>query len=79
MDDSSGHQDSDIDCLDSFKERQLHSPETVQLLEQNKQIFDRHKGERCFILGAGSSIAKQDLKKLAGEFVLSVSNTFVLP
>jgi len=59
--------------------RQHLSPEAVQLLEQNKQIFDRHKGERCFILGAGSSIAKQDLKKLAGEYVIGVSNTFVHP
>lgn len=55
------------------------SSETIQLLEKNKQIFDRHRGERCFILGAGSSIAKQDLKKLAGECVISVSNTFVHP
>lgn len=59
--------------------RHHHSPELAQLLEKNKQIFGRHKGERCFILGAGSSIAKQDLKKLAGECVISVSNTFVHP
>jgi len=54
-------------------------PEVARLLEQNKQIFDRHRGERCFILGAGSSIVKQELKKLAGEYVISVSNTFVHP
>ncbi|HLP97560.1 MAG TPA: hypothetical protein VK149_03845 [Sideroxyarcus sp.] len=49
------------------------------LLDQNKNLLDKHKGERCFILGAGSSITKQDLKKLAGENVISVSNTFVHP
>lgn len=55
------------------------SPENLLLLGQNKNLLDKHKGERCFILGAGSSIAKQDLKKLAGEIVISVSNTFVHP
>jgi len=49
------------------------------LLAKSDQIRDRHKGERCFILGAGSSIKEQDLKKLAGEKVISVSNTFVHP
>jgi len=47
------------------------------LLSENALLRDRHRGERCFILGAGSSIKKQDLKKLAGERVISVSNTFV--
>lgn len=53
------------------------SAENALLLRQSAQVKDRHVGSRCFILGAGSSIAKQDLKKLAGEYVLSVSNTFV--
>lgn len=54
-------------------------PEANFLLAKNEQLFDRHKGERCFILGAGPSIANQNLKKLAGEHVISVSNTFVHP
>jgi hypothetical protein len=53
--------------------------EAAQFLKKNNAIFNRHKGERCFVLGAGSSIAKQDLRKLAGECVISVSNTFVHP
>ena len=52
---------------------------TDQFFEQDKNILNRHQGERCFILGAGSSIAQQDLKKLVGECVISVSNTFVHP
>ena len=40
---------------------------------------NRHKGTRCFILGAGSSIKEQEISKLAGEYVISVSNTFVHP
>lgn len=57
----------------------LHTSEERALLASARQIRDRHRGERCFILAAGSSIAQQDLKKLAGEHVISVSNTFVHP
>ncbi len=49
------------------------------LLDENKIIKDRHCGQRCFILGAGSSVKKQDLTKLDGECILAVSNTFVHP
>lgn len=57
----------------------LLSPEEIALLEKNKELKDRHVGSRCFILGAGSSVKAQDISKLAGEFVISVSNTFVHP
>lgn len=49
------------------------------LLAANRRLEGRHAGSRCFVLGAGSSIAQQDLRKLGGEFVISVSNTFVHP
>lgn len=57
----------------------LQSRQDRQLLKQSTSLKDRHTGTRCFILGAGSSIANQDLKKLRDEFVISVSNTFVHP
>ncbi|HSH72701.1 MAG TPA: hypothetical protein VK974_06560 [Methylophilaceae bacterium] len=60
-----------------FTKSEKISAESLALLEKNKQLLNRHTGKRCFILGAGSSIAQQDLKKLAGEHVISVSNTFV--
>lgn len=53
--------------------------EEIALLEKNKELKDRHAGSRCFILGAGSSLKEQDISKLEGEFVISVSNTFVHP
>ncbi|MBE8232213.1 MAG: hypothetical protein HAW67_00660, partial [Endozoicomonadaceae bacterium] len=59
------------------KKKDTLALENRLLLAQNKWLRDRHKGERCFILGAGSSIAMQDLTKLIGENVISVSNTFV--
>lgn len=54
-------------------------PEIKALLEKNEEMRGRHRGQRCFVLGAGSSIKRQDLKKLKGEAVISVSNTFVHP
>ena len=52
---------------------------TNDFVERTKMVKDRHLGKRCFILGAGSSIKQQDLKKLVGEFVIGVSNTYVHP
>lgn len=57
----------------------LLGPEEIALLKKNKELKDRHAGSRCFILGAGSSLKEQDISKLEGEFVISVSNTFVHP
>ncbi len=56
-----------------------YTPEEKELLSKNETLKDSHKGQRCFILGGGSSVKKQDLKKLSGECVISVSNTFVHP
>lgn len=50
-----------------------------ELLKESVTLKDKHIGSRCFILGAGSSIKSQDIKKLEKEFVISVSNTFVHP
>lgn len=55
------------------------SPEDMVLLKNSKELGDRHAGSRCFILGSGSSVKKQDISRLEGEFVISVSNTFVHP
>jgi hypothetical protein len=49
------------------------------LLSATNQLKNRHVGQRCFILGAGSSVKAQNIKKLADEVVISVSNTFVHP
>lgn len=56
-----------------------YTREESLLLLENEKLKDRHLGQRCFILGTGSSIAQQDLKKLAGEVVISISNFFVHP
>ena len=47
------------------------------LLKRNTKFKDIHKGQRCFILGSGPSIVKQDLKKLQGEIVITQNNFHV--
>ncbi len=42
-----------------------------RLLERNVRFRDVHRGERCFILGSGPSIAEQDMTRLAGEIVMT--------
>lgn len=53
--------------------------EERELLRATRNLENRHTDQRCFIFGAGSSISQQDLRKLQGENVISVSNTFVHP
>lgn len=70
--------------LSKIKRERMHdlvnlSHEEMRLLERNEELKDRHVGSRCFVLGAGSSVKEQDIGKLEGEFVISVSNTFVHP
>lgn len=53
--------------------------EPRDLLAANRALHQRHRGERCFIIATGPSIAMQDLKPLAGEVCIGVSNFFVHP
>jgi len=57
----------------------LSNAERATIVKQNEELKGRHVGTRCFILGAGSSVKEQDIGKLEGEFIISVSNTFVHP
>lgn len=57
--------------------RPVETKAVNEFLEETKIVKGRHLGKRCFILGGGSSVKQQDLKKLKGEFVISVSNTYV--
>ncbi len=49
------------------------------LLGANQQLYNRHQGERCFILATGPSIKSQPLRLLSGENCIGVSNFFVHP
>ena len=49
------------------------------LLKQSRTLKNKHTGSSCFVLGSGSSLKSQDIKKLKFENVISVSNSFVHP
>jgi hypothetical protein len=49
------------------------------LLRRNQRFRDRHKGERCFILGSGNSILDQDLTRLREERVMTQNNFHAHP
>jgi len=47
------------------------------LVAKNIELKDKHKGERCLILGSGPSIKKEDLKPLKDEVVFALNNFYV--
>ncbi len=47
------------------------------LVAENIELKDTHKGKRCFILGSGPSIKKEDLKPLKNEIVFALNNFYV--
>ena len=47
------------------------------VLDKNKELKNKHQGKRCFIIGNGPSINRQDLTKLNNEHVF-VCNHFYL-
>lgn len=51
----------------------------LELIGRAKLLKNKHKGERCFIMGSGPSLKEQNLKQLQGEYVISISNTFLHP
>lgn len=55
------------------------SDEERHVLDRNRELQNRHRGERCFILATGPSIKRQHLKPLKDEICISVSNFFVHP
>ncbi len=48
-------------------------------IENNKAFKNIHKGQRCFILATGPSIATQDLTQLADETCIAVSDFHLHP
>jgi hypothetical protein len=50
-----------------------------EALSANKALFNRHRGERCFILCNGPSVKQQDIRPLKNEVVFSVSSGYLHP
>jgi hypothetical protein len=49
------------------------------VLRANKALFNRHRGERCFVLCNGPSVKQQDIRPLKNEVVFSVSSGYLHP
>lgn len=69
-----------------FRLLSYYKPSTVafylshlDLLRANRQLHNRHAGERCFILCNGPSVNEQDIRPLRGEKIFSVSNGYRHP
>jgi hypothetical protein len=49
------------------------------LLKRNEPFRNRHQGKRCFVIGNGPSLKKQDLSLLADEITLVTNSFYVHP
>src|SRR6267142_1190806 len=49
------------------------------LLKRNEIFRDRHKGQRCFVIGNGPSLKNQDLSPLTREVTLAVNSFYLHP
>lgn len=65
-------------CMSRLRSERRTSTQ-IELVRKSKSLKNINRGKRVFIVGAGSSVSRQDLKKLRGEDVITVSNTFVHP
>ena len=54
-----------------------HFVKYKKLVAKNIELKDIHKGKRCFILGSGPSIKKENLKPLKNEIVFALNNFYV--
>ena len=54
-----------------------HFVKYKDLVAKNIELKDIHKGKRCFLLGSGPSIKKEDLKPLKNEIVFALNNFYV--
>lgn len=62
-----------IQYIRSYK----HFLKYKNLVAKNIELKDIHKGKRCFILGSGPSIKKENLKPLKNEIVFALNNFYV--
>jgi len=47
-------------------------------MERLSALHNRHKGERCFIIGNGPSLRHTDMSKLRGEYTLGMNRIYLM-
>jgi hypothetical protein len=55
------------------------SSEEREILARNAIFLNRHAGKRCFVIGSGPSLQKQDLSYLKGEIIFSMNSFWKHP
>lgn len=66
-------------CCALFVRYKLLHPDCAKLIGRNKQYHNIHQGKRCFILGNGPSLKREDLSLLRDEYVFTVNQATRLP
>ncbi len=56
----------------------LLSPARAAALRRMQQYKDKHRGERCFIIGNGPSLRQMDLSPLRGETTFGMNRIYLL-
>lgn len=57
----------------------LSYPFMKRLVVRNRDLKDRYRGERCFVLCTGASLLELDLSKLAGEKAMACNRLYLHP
>ncbi len=56
----------------------LFHPWRRDTMERLSALHNRHKGERCFIIGNGPSLRHTDMSKLRGEYTLGMNRIYLM-
>jgi hypothetical protein len=62
-----------IKTANNLPVRDLPTASQKELLRANQVLRDKHKGQRCFVVGTGPSVAKQDLRPLKDELTFGMN------
>lgn len=63
---------------EGIRRHQLHEYWKTEDSEQLKKLKDIHHGQRCFIIGNGSSLKPSDLDRIRGEFSFAVNRIYYI-
>lgn len=68
-----------VPTVEAGSQRHLSTPSSAPVSRERIEAFkDRHRGERCFIMGNGPSLNRMDLNLLRGETVFASNAAFLL-
>lgn len=57
----------------SLREKYTFASNFGPLIPENEDLHNRHRGRRCFVIGNGPSLVKQDIAPLAGEVTFAMN------